>query len=595
MVSNGPHKTTDTKPIPSNVPNDYGHLGVPGSLNMPLNHKRSRRQEGRRRVPGWVKGGIAFGLAFAGFGVVLAVFAIILYPLYFRDLPSSQQAIWTNRWNTVGGYVGQDHLGDDIRDRIITPIPPDYNPYEGIGGGHSEDDVIASLTARAVETGAVQTQQAELNLTQTVQVFQLLPPEDQQATIAVYPEATQWMVMLSPEEGTALAETQAAQTATAQPTPSQTPGGGLEIGMVPTGDGQRTADAGLAAPQATPPATLTPTASPTRQPTPIPLPQSVFLGNNVRYDTQDWNNCGPTTMSMSLSYYGWSGNQSTAASWMKPNYEDKNVSPWQMVRFVNDQTPYNALYRIGGNVQLLRRLLAAGFPVIIEEGFQPAGEDWMGHYLLLVGYNNAEGHFLAYDSYLGSNQGAGYPHTYLQLDQHWKHFNRVFIVVYDSSRENDLRVALGDYVDPGYAYAQALETAQAEIAEDNNDKWAWFNYGSAFVALDDYEAAAYAYTQAFNLDLPWRMMWYQFGPYEAYFYSGNYNDVVSLANTTQSIVDDIEESYYWEGMAYAARGDTQAAIRHFNITLDYNPNFFPARDALQRIQNGTFSVAVVGQ
>jgi len=44
------------------------------------------------------------------------------------------------------------------------------------------------------------------------------------------------------------------------------------------------------------------------------------------------------------------------------NAEDKNVSPWQMVRFVNDNTGVKALYRIGGNLQILKRLIAAQFP-----------------------------------------------------------------------------------------------------------------------------------------------------------------------------------------------------------------------------------------
>ncbi|NDJ79215.1 MAG: tetratricopeptide repeat protein [Chloroflexi bacterium] len=323
-----------------------------------------------------------------------------------------------------------------------------------------------------------------------------------------------------------------------------------------------------------------------------PLPSFVFLGDDVRYEPQSWNNQGPANLSMALSYFGWDGNQATAAAWLKPNPDDKNVSPWQMVRFVNEQTPYHALYRVGGSVDVLRRVLAAGFPVIIERGFQPAGEDWLGHYLLLLGYDDATGHFLAFDSYLGSNGGTGFSHPYAELDAWWRHFNRTFIVVYDDAREADLRAALGDYADPQYGYEMALETAREEATQDSSDGWAWFNMGTAYIALGDYESAAIAYDQAFALNLPWRMLWYQFGPYEAYFHTGRYADVIALAETTQSIVANIEESYYWEGMAYAALGETEPTIRNILIALDYNPNFFPAQDALERIQNGTFTTPV---
>src|SRR5690606_6544700 len=178
-------------------------------------------------------------------------------------------------------------------------------------------------------------------------------------------------------------------------------------------------------PSATP--DLGPTFTPLVQPTAIPAPPSARL-SNIRYEEQGWNNCGPTTMTMALSYYGYGENQYTAASWMKPHTEDKNVSPWQMVRFVHENTGLKALYRYGGTIDLLKRLVAAGFPVVIEKGFQPAGEDWMGHYLLLMGYDDAQQRFLAYDSYLGHGNGSGLPHPYSVLDENWRHFNRVFIV-----------------------------------------------------------------------------------------------------------------------------------------------------------------------
>jgi len=265
-----------------------------------------------------------------------------------------------------------------------------------------------------------------------------------------------------------------------------------------------------------------------------------------------------------------------------------------MVRFVNENTGVKALYRIGGTTQLLKHLVAAGFPVIIEEGFQPAGEDWMGHYLLLMGYDDNAQQFLAFDSYLGSNQGNGKPHPYSVFDEWWRHFNRIFIVIYEPSREMELRGVLGDYVDPEYAARAALEKARAEAAQQD-DKWAWFNMGTAYNALGMYSEAAMAFDLAMQRQLPWRMLWYQFGPYEAYYHEGRYNDVLTLAETNRSITPYVEETHYWEGMVHAAQGNSSRAVQKFNEALNYNRNFFPAQEAKAQVENGTFQLANVNQ
>lgn len=578
MASNSPHKTSDTTRVPSNVPNDYNHLGVPGSLDMPLAEKRRHPHARRRsRFPEWLKATLAVGGALFGFGLVLLVFAMILYPPYYRDLPPRKQAAWDHRFDRLGSVVGAGKLGSDtLRDALVTAVPT-FNAQQELQGMTSPEQFATFQAHQAqtdvARTGAMQTADAAAQRTATVEAFRQLPPETQAAIIAASPDATNWMA--APDATSVPSPTAPG----AQPTATPTPGGGLDVGMAP--------------PEVTPlPSYPTTTPAPL-QPTQAPLPPMIKL-DNVRYEMQEWNNCGPTTMTMALSYYGWDRNQFTAAKWMKPHTEDKNVSPWQMVRFVNDQTPYRALYRMGGTTHLLKRLLAAGFPVVVEEGFQPAGEEWMGHYLLLIGYDDYQQHFLAYDSYLGSNSGQGYPHPYSVLDENWRHFNRVFMVVYDESSEMALRKALGDYVDLQYTYQAALDQARDEVDLDNQDKWAWFNMGSAYVALGDYESAAIAYDRAYQLDLPWRMMWYQFGPYEAYFHTGRYEDVMVLADTNKNITPYVEETYYWQAMVYAARGDIDTALRRFNDALRYNGNYFPAQKAKAEIEAGTFQVANAG-
>jgi tetratricopeptide (TPR) repeat protein len=442
--------------------------------------------------------------------------------------------------------------------------------------------------------------------------FRGLEPRYQVSIIHRFPPATYWMKPLDSTSvelpGGASSEQDALDLLNAT-MPGQSTGAGLSEGQVveqlssatPTATSEGIPVGVVATPiptllpMDTPQASaMQPTWTPMIEPTAVSLPPSVLL-TGIRYESQGWNNCGPTTMTMALSYFGWPNHQEMAANWMKPNTEDKNVSPWQMVRFVYENTGLKALFRYGGTTVLLRRLLASNFPVVIEKGFQPAGEDWMGHYLLLVGYDDTTQQFLAYDSYLGNNYGRGIAYSYSELDDYWRHFNRVFLVVYEPSREMELRQALGDYVDLAYSYRTALETARAEASQNREDKWAWFNMGTSYNLLGYYEDAAAAYDQAIRLNLPWRMLWYQFGPYEAYFHMGRYSDILALAQGVLANTPYVEETYFWQGMVSAAQNDLNGAVSEFNQTLRYNRNFFPAQDAIAQIEAGTFQVASTGQ
>jgi tetratricopeptide (TPR) repeat protein len=79
-------------------------------------------------------------------------------------------------------------------------------------------------------------------------------------------------------------------------------------------------------------------------------------------------------------------------------------------------------------------------------------------------------------------------------------------------------------------------------------------------------------------------MWYQTGPYKAYFYSGRYQDVINLANITltETISNPtLEESLYWRGQAYYMIGNTKAATDDYREALRLHPNWGPAILALQ--------------
>ncbi|MDX2162298.1 MAG: C39 family peptidase [bacterium] len=320
---------------------------------------------------------------------------------------------------------------------------------------------------------------------------------------------------------------------------------------------------------------------------PASRPASYAL-NGVTHIYQDWNNCGPATLTMALTYFGIPADQYPAAAYLKPNYEDKNVSPWQLVEYVNTQLPgtLRAIERQGGTVDGLKNLIAAQFPVLVEAGYDPATDDqgWMGHYLFVSGYDDGRGVFITQDSF----EGANVAYEYAYLDEYWRHFNRLYIVIYDVRREAELFALLGEDADERENTINALEAARAEAIADRGDPWAWFNMGTNFTRLEMYPEAATAYDQARNLGLPFRMAWYQFGWYEAYLQMGRYDDVIALAGATLNDGGGqyVEETYYYAALAREAMGERARAIDNLNAVIAFNPNFTAARTLRDQLSSG---------
>ncbi len=310
------------------------------------------------------------------------------------------------------------------------------------------------------------------------------------------------------------------------------------------------------------------------------LPASWSL-TGIQHIYQGWNNCGPATLTMGLTYFGFKNDQYPAAQWLKPNSEDKNVSPWQIVEYVNNQIggSVKVLLRTGGTLDRLKQLISNNFVVIIEEGYDPPGKNlgWMGHYLLLSGYDDNSQQFTSQDSYEGPNVMV----PYAQESQYWEHFNHLYLVLYDGSREAELISLLGDDADPRQNSYNALVQATNDARANQADPFAWFNIGTNYVALGDYDRAASAYDQARKLGLPWRMLWYQFGPFEAYYHMQRYQDMIDLAqaNLNDGGGQYVEETFYYGGLAREGLGENDRAMSNFNGALSFNPNFTPARDA----------------
>ena len=311
-------------------------------------------------------------------------------------------------------------------------------------------------------------------------------------------------------------------------------------------------------------------------------PSSRIYG--IRHEQQKWNNCGPANITMALSFYGWQQDQTTAASALKPNREDKNVSPHELVGFVTNSTAVKAIARMGGNLDLLKLLIANEFPVIIETGAMFEAYDWIGHYRTVVAYDDVFQQFYFFDSFLGIGDSAqGVTEKYDKVDSDWQAFNRTFIVVYEPQREGLLRSILDSHWTAEDAAQIAFDIAQEEARQEPQNAFAWFNMGTSLVELGRYQEAATAFDQAQRAKLPWRMLWYQFGPFKAYFETGRYDDVMSLVQINLTNAEELEETYYWQGKVLEAQGRPQQAATAYRRALSYNPNYTDARTALDNL------------
>jgi tetratricopeptide (TPR) repeat protein len=313
------------------------------------------------------------------------------------------------------------------------------------------------------------------------------------------------------------------------------------------------------------------------------LPTKIQL-TGLTHMWQTWNNCGPATLAMYLSHFGLRVGQGEVAASIRPNKEDKNVSPDELAAFARARG-LHATARVNGNPDRLRELLAIGLPVLVETWHEPKPNDGMGHYRLLTGYDEAEQVWLAFDSYDAAGIDPKKPYAgiripYDELDYLWAVFNRPYVVIYTEAVADQVKTILGDDFDDEVMWQRALSSAQREVQRDPSTAFSWFNIGSDLTALGRYEEAAKAYDTARHLGLPWRMFWYQFGPFKAYYQVGRYEEVVGLANATLRTAKYVEELFYWRGLAQLAQVKTDEARVSFGRALEMNRFYTPAAEAL---------------
>jgi len=344
-------------------------------------------------------------------------------------------------------------------------------------------------------------------------------------------------------------------------------------------------------PTETPPPTATPRYTPTPTMVPTPIPARVQLAPpayDEKRDKQDWNNCGPATLALYLRFFGWEGNQFDISEVIKTTRDDRNVNVEELVYYVRTRSGWlNAEFRVGGDLETLKKLIAAGIPVMIEETFKtdrqywPEDDRWAGHYLLITGYDDGEQMFTVHDTERGPNQKL----TYSELDENWQSFNRVYIMSFPPEMQGTVESILGEDWDIDVNRQKALEAAERETLSDPDNAFAWFNLGTNYTYFERYNEAVQAYDTAWTLGWPQRMLRYQFGPFMAYFHSLRNEDLMALTKNALEITRTSEEAMLWRGWGFYREGSPEDALNLYRASLKIRPDYQDALYAIDFVTN----------
>jgi tetratricopeptide (TPR) repeat protein len=330
------------------------------------------------------------------------------------------------------------------------------------------------------------------------------------------------------------------------------------------------------------PIVTTITVTPTPIPTLPPLPTANIIENDYQI-FQTFNNCGPAALSMALSYYGINKSQLELGQELRPyqnpqgNNDDKSVTLDELAK---EAEKFNLLayVRPHGNVKLLKTFIAQGIPVIIETTLTES--DDIGHFRVVKGYDDTIGVIIQDDSMQGHN----IQFSQDVIDNMWKQYDYEYLVLVPKEKQQIAEAILGNDLNEKIAWQEAAAVNQQSLVINPNDVNSRFNFSVALYHLGSYQESVSEFEKIEN-KLPFRTLWYQIEPIEAYFALENYQRVFAL---TDEILNNgnraFSELYIIRGKIYQKQGNMQAARAEFEKAVFYNVNMQLAQQLLQSAQ-----------
>lgn len=295
----------------------------------------------------------------------------------------------------------------------------------------------------------------------------------------------------------------------------------------------------------------------------VVLPAAIWTKQSI-------NNCAPEAVSMMLQYFGVSVSQEEVRKQLRTNSIDKNVFSYEISAYLKK---YNieSIILYNGSLDKLKKLISGGFYVMVEDWMYP-GQD-IGHNTIIRGFDDNKKVLIADDPY----RGGGVEYKYDDFDQkQWKAFNREYMPIYKMKDEDKLKKIIGEDWNSFVMYKNSEVTNTLAVMKDPLDMYSWFNLGTTYVGLGEYNRAKQAFEISRNLGWPKRMLWYQYQPIRAYNQLGEYKKALDLIKIGLVNNDSYPELHYEAAVSYKGLGDNRNAKSELSKTLMLSPNYQPA-------------------
>lgn len=312
----------------------------------------------------------------------------------------------------------------------------------------------------------------------------------------------------------------------------------------------------------------------------ISQPGNYYLLQGTRQVYQTFNNCGPATLSMILSWYGKDVSQAELGDKMRPfqnpqgDNDDKTIFTSEFTQWARNYG-LEAMRRPNGDLELLKKFISNDIPIVVKTWLKV--DDDIGHFRVVRGFDDSRGVIIQDDSYHGPNKKISY-FDFLSM---WQPFNYDYIVVFDEGKREVIEAIIGSEMDEAVAWQNALERARKERELDPQNIYPVFNMAVAYYHLGEFENSVQAFEEV-EARLPRRMLWYQIEPIRAYRELGNYSKVFKI---TERILENgnraFSELYQIRGEIYLEQGKADQARQEFELALKYNEHFSQAKASLE--------------
>ncbi len=312
-----------------------------------------------------------------------------------------------------------------------------------------------------------------------------------------------------------------------------------------------------------------------------PIPKSKILENNY-YAKQTFNNCGPASLSMALSYYGIEKSQHELGQILRPyqnpigDNDDKSVT---LTELANHAKTYGLFtyHRPNGDVELLKKFITYEIPVVTRTWLHV--DDDIGHYRIVKGFNDTKNVIIQDDSY----EGANLSFSYTDFNTMWSKFDYEYMVLIPDEKVLIAEAIIGSNLDEKYAWEKAIKRNTEILEQKPNDIYSRFNLSVAYYYAGEFDKSIAAFEMV-ETQLPFRTLWYQIEPILSYYELKNYDRVFSITNKIIGNYNRaFSELYLIRGKIYQNQGDLENARTEYEKAVFYNNNLKEAQELLNSL------------